>query len=176
MNAIRKIFFSFITAVCFTSCKQKKVLPTASNNKSLLWEIAGKGLHQPSYYLGTMHIMCAEDAALSENVKEIIANTHQVYLEVDLDNPSELLTGMLELSPTSERSLKDVLPSDEYERVKDFFNNYQPNVPFEVLEKQHPLILTSYLYELFLPCEKKNSVELKIVEEAYRQKKETKGL
>jgi uncharacterized protein YbaP (TraB family) len=83
---------------------------------------------------------------------------------------------MLDLTATDGNNLQKVLSDEEYERVQNFFAKHQPNAPFEVLQKQHPLILTSSLYELFLPCHKKNGVEVKIVEEAYRQKKETKGL
>jgi uncharacterized protein YbaP (TraB family) len=120
--------------------------------------------------------MCAEDAVLSENVKLLIKKTEQVYLEVDMDNASELLTGILELRKGGELSLSNVLSSEDYSKIKSFFERYNPHVPFSVLEQQPPLMLTSTLYELLLPCEKKDGSEMKIIEEAYLAKKETKGL
>jgi uncharacterized protein len=157
-------------------CKQKTVFVTAANGKSLLWEVSGNGLQKPSYFLGTMHLMCAEDAHLSLNTKAIIKRVGKVYLEVDIDNAGELLSGVLDMTNKEGKTLQEVLATDEYERVKNFFEQYQPALPFAVLEKQHPLLLTSSLYELFLSCEKTNGIELMLVDEAYKQKKETLGL
>lgn len=151
-------------------------MPTAKDGKSLLWEVSGNGLKVPSYFYGTMHLMCAEDAVLSKNVLRIMKHVKSIYLEVDLDNAGELLSGMMDFSMKNDQQLSDLLDEEEYEKVKMFFEKYQPNLPFSMLERQHPLMLSSSLYELFLPCEKKNGIELRIVDEAYRLKKETKGL
>lgn len=150
--------------------------PTVENGKSLLWEISGNGLTQPSYFLGTMHLMCAEDAMLSDNVKIIIRQTSQIYLEVDMDNAAELLTGFLAMQQDKGKLLNQVLTPSEYERVHAFFTQYQPAIPFATIETQSPLLLSSAIYELLLPCEQKGGVEMKIIDEAYRQKKATKGL
>jgi uncharacterized protein YbaP (TraB family) len=72
--------------------------------------------------------------------------------------------------------LSDYLTEEDYARVRAFFAKYQPGLPFSMLERQHPLMLSSSLYELLLPCEKKNGIELRIIDEAYRLKKETRGL
>jgi uncharacterized protein YbaP (TraB family) len=167
---------SLIGLTLFFSCKQRPSFPTAKDGKSLLWEISGNGLKAPSYYYGTMHLMCAEDAVLSSNVNKIIQRVKGIYLEVDLDNAGELLSGILDLSMKGHKQLSDYLAAEEYQRVKTFFEHYQPNLPFSVLERQHPLMLSSSLYELFLPCEKKNGIELRIVDAAYKAKKYTKGL
>jgi len=123
-----------------------------------------------------MHLMCAEDARISERVGAIIKSIDQVYLEVDLDNAAELLSGMLELRKSNGKNLRSVLDEPDYVKVKTFFEKYQPAIPFSVIELQPPLMISSSLYEILLPCEQKNGVELKIIEEAYKQKKETKGL
>lgn len=162
--------------VILVSCHNKTNFDTMHNGKSLLWEISGKGLKNPSYYLGTMHLMCAEDAALSDNVKQLIKDVDQVYLEVDMDNASELLGGILDMRSNNGQTLSKVLELSDYNKVKSFFEKYQPLIPFSVLEKQPPLMISATLYELLLPCDKKNGVELKIIDEAYKAKKETKGL
>lgn len=157
-------------------CKSKPQFAAAENGKSLLWEVTGNGLTQPSYFLGTMHLMCAEDAILSPNVIKIIKLTGQVYLEVDMDNAGELLGGILQLGAGGNHKLTEVLSEEEYDRVRNFFEKFQPNMPFSILEKQYPLMISSSLYELFLPCEQKSGVEMMIINEAYKRKKETKGL
>ncbi|MCW3110015.1 MAG: TraB/GumN family protein [Segetibacter sp.] len=168
--------FSLLGITIFLSCKNKNSLITSANGKSLLWEISGKGLSKPSYFFGTMHLMCAEDAELTETVKSLIKNVDQIYLEVDMDNASELLTGILDLRSKNGKTLHSALSSDDYNKVKTFFEKYQPSVPFSVLEGQPPLMISSSLFELLLPCEQKNGVEIKIIDEAYKENKQTKGL
>jgi uncharacterized protein YbaP (TraB family) len=123
-----------------------------------------------------MHLMCAEDAVLSRNVKRVMQHVSQIYLEVDLDNAGELLGGMIDLAMKEDKQLSDYLEQEEYMRVKNFFERNQPRLPFSLLERQHPLMLSSSIYEMFLPCEMKNGIELRIVQEASRLKKETMGL
>ncbi|GEO12129.1 conjugative transfer protein GumN [Segetibacter aerophilus] len=120
--------------------------------------------------------MCAEDAELTETIKSLIKNVDQVYLEVDLDNASELLAGILELRSKNGQTLHSSLSLNDYNRIKDFFEKFQPSIPFSVLELQPPLMISASLFELLLPCERKNGLEIKIIDEAYREKKETKGL
>lgn len=160
----------------FIACKLKPNFKTAANSNTLLWEVSGNGIDKPSYFLGTMHLMCAEDAVLTEATKKIIKQVKNIYLEVDLDNAGELLSGVMDVINMRKENLDEVLPEAEYLRVKDFFEKHQPAVPFSIIEKQHPLMISSSLYEMFLTCEKKNGVELMIVNEAYAQKKEIKGL
>src|SRR5687768_13847082 len=58
---------------------------------TLLWELTGKGLEKPSYIFGTMHILCASDARLSDSLKGIIRATDLIYFEIDMDNIMEML-------------------------------------------------------------------------------------
>ena len=167
---------SLVGLTLFVSCKLRPAFPTAKNGKSLLWEVSGNGLKKPSYFYGTMHLMCAEDAVLSTTVHKIIKRVSTIYLEVDMDNAGELVGGLLDLSMKNNGQLSDYLGTDDYARVRAFFEKFQPGLPFSMLERQHPLMLSSSLYELLLPCEKKNGIELRIIDEAYRQKKETYGL
>src|SRR4051794_37203847 len=53
-------------------------LETVKGDNSLLFEISGHGLTQPSWLFGTMHIVCEEDAKLSENLKKVIKDSKQV--------------------------------------------------------------------------------------------------
>jgi uncharacterized protein YbaP (TraB family) len=176
MNTAIRVFLALLSIGFLVYCRQKKEFATAASNKSLLWEVSGNGLPQPSYFLGTMHLMCADEAVLSENTKAIIKLVKQIYLEVDMDNMSELLNGMQFMSMKGEITLKDVLPENDYEKVKAFFELNQPVIPFTELEKQQPMMLASSLYDLFLACEKKAGIDIRVIEEAMKYKTETKGL
>jgi uncharacterized protein YbaP (TraB family) len=60
------------------------------NDNTLLWKISGNGLEKPTYLFGTIHMLCAEDAVLSDNMKKAISACDEVYFEVDLDNLFEM--------------------------------------------------------------------------------------
>src|SRR5882724_2883053 len=61
---------------------------------TLLWQISGKGLVKPSYLFGTMHVLCAEDARLSDSLRSVIAHCDEVYFEIDLSDMSGMLGSM----------------------------------------------------------------------------------
>src|SRR5687767_12077721 len=120
--------FSFVGLALFFSCRQKTSIPESPTAKTLLWEVSGKQLPAPAYFLGTMHMMCANEAVLSQNVKAILKDVDQVYLEVDMDNIAELMSGMSSLSMKEGKTLADLLPENDYIRVREFFENYQPSM------------------------------------------------
>ncbi len=165
-----------IALVWLLTRKRKFSIQSAPNDKTLLWEISGNGLKSPSYFYGTMHLMCAEEAILSCNVQRIIKHVAAIYLEVDLNNADALLNGTIDLTMKENKRLPDLINPEDYELVRAFFMEHQPHLPFHILERQHPLMLTSSLYEFFLPCEQKNGIELRIVEEANRLQKPLFGL
>src|SRR5262249_40518740 len=53
---------------------------------TLLWKISGNGLKKPSYLFGTMHILCADDAHLSDSLRGVIARCDEMYFEVDMSD------------------------------------------------------------------------------------------
>src|SRR3712207_6729642 len=106
MNKLIPAVFSFLGMSMFFSCRHKNSFVTATDEKSLLWEISGKELTKPSYFFGTMHLLCAEDTELNQTIKMLIRAVDQIYLEVDLDNASELLGGILDLRRKNGKDLK----------------------------------------------------------------------
>lgn len=59
-----------------------------AQEKSLLWQISGNGLAKPSYLYGTIHLICPNDYFMTDSTKAAFARTEQVYLELDMDDPS----------------------------------------------------------------------------------------
>lgn len=71
---------------------------SAQNEKSMLWEISGPGLAKPSYLFGTIHVICSQDFQISDALKTRLADTDQLYLELDYDDPNlgpQLQQGMV---------------------------------------------------------------------------------
>jgi uncharacterized protein len=143
---------------------------------TLLWEISGNGLQKPSYIFGTMHLLCAEDARLSDNLKKAIAETEQIYFEIDLDDMNQLMNTMKYIRMNDNVKLSDLLKKDEYERIRKYFSDHPSVVPFSMMERFKPFMLTSLISESGFGCEATNGMEISIMSEAKKTGKEIKGL
>lgn len=144
--------------------------------KTLLWEISGNGLQQPSYVFGTMHILCADDAKLSTNLKRVIEECKEIYFEIDMDNMAELMGAMKYLRMNDGIKISDLLTPSEYERVQDYFEKNRAMLPFSMMNRFKPYFVSSLIGEKMMSCEKKNGMEELIMRESKQYKKEIRGL
>src|SRR5437773_2649774 len=111
------LFLSMISLAAFGQQKMDKEPHT------LLWEISGNGLQKSSYLFGTMHIVCSEDAMLSDSLRSVIHNFDAIYFEMDMDNLMEMLGIMGKMKMRDDTTLADLLDKPDYEKVKDFFKD-----------------------------------------------------
>ncbi len=160
-----------------TSNKTTTKKPAAKKPiNTLLWEITGNGLQKPSYIFGTMHLLCAEDARLSDNLKKAIAETDQIYFEIDLDDMDQLMSTMKYIRMNDNVKLSDLLTKEEFERIKKYFNDHPSMIPFSMMERFKPFMITSLISESGFGCEATNGMEMSIMTEAKKTAKEIKGL
>jgi uncharacterized protein len=144
--------------------------------KTLLWKISGKGLEKPSYLFGTIHMLCEDDAQLSDNMKKAIEECDEVYFEVDLDNILEMLFAMDKMKMKGDTTLQHLLNDADYKKVKDYFESKTSMPPFSMLETYKPLLAASTLEQTTLPCTNTVMMEQVIMQEAVIYRKKIKGL
>ena len=90
------------------------------NNKSLLWQISGNGLSQPSYLFGTIHIISNEDFSLGINAEKKIKNANTLVLEMDMKNINPLTIATVSLLPEN-KTVEDYLDPDDYSLLQSYF-------------------------------------------------------
>lgn len=146
------------------------------SERTLLWKISGNGLDKPSFLFGTIHMLCKDDAVLSNNLKEAIRNADDVYFEVDLDNMFEMLGVVSKMKMRGDTTLRDLLTETEYSRVKSFFESHSTMLPFSMLETYKPILAASLLEQNTMACDATAMMEQVIMEEARRHNKNIKGL
>lgn len=184
---IKRLIFLLAAVLCITTsfAQTKKKTATKKNatavntfqlEKTLLWEISGNGLTVPSYLFGTMHMLCAKDALLSDSLRYAIASSKEVYFEVDLDNFMETLGAMSYMNMKGNKTLSDFLTPEEYKRVKDYFKNGKSLLPLNMMERMKPYFITAMISESKFPCAEKDGMEMVIMKEAKKQSKNIKGL
>lgn len=159
-----------------TMSASKGNITSTYRGKTLLYEISGNGLAQPSYLFGTMHILCASDAKLSTNLKKIIKDCKEIYFEIDMDNMAELMGAMKYLRMNDGVKISDLLTAEEYERVKDYFEKNKAMLPFSMMNRFKPYFVSSLIGEKMMTCEKKNGMEELIMRESKQFDKQIKGL
>lgn len=129
-------------AACLIGLTPNFAAAKAPTDKTLLWEISGNGLAQPSYLFGTIHSGCAQHLVLSRQQRQAVAQSQQLYLEIDLNNTSTFIgAGALMLMPGGQ-SLRDVLTRAEYHKVKTFFENKR-GIPMWTLANIRPFYLST---------------------------------
>jgi uncharacterized protein len=186
-----KNFVSLLLLVCgVVSCtgqgQKKKIAKTPaaagkSDGNTLLWQVSGNGLEKPSYVYGTMHLLCKEDAKLSAGLKDALLACDKIYMELDMDNMSELMGMVTEMKMKGGKKLKDIVTAEEYQKIKDFFTKEQGMLPFAMMEDMKPLLLASTIMEQGMECKEQGMAgsEMSIMEENKanpKMKKEILGL
>lgn len=157
--------------MAFFTMAQKSI-----SENTLLWEISGNGMQKSSYLFGTMHLLCAEDTKLSDNLKNIIKESEQIYFEIDMDNFMEILGAMKYLKMNGNKKLQDFLSEAEYKKVKDYFEKNPGMIPLEMMQYFKPYFISSLISEKTMACNTQGGMEQAIMEESKQYKKEIKGL
>lgn len=119
--------------------------------KSLLWKIDGKGLSTPSYLYGTFHMLCPTDFNMNDTLKKLVANSKQMYLEIDIDDPSLNSKMMKGIMMKDGKTLKDLLSVKDYDSVAKLFEA-TTKIPLKMVETYKPAMLMSILYPSLLGC------------------------
>lgn len=164
------LLVAMTSLVAFSQQKNKGSFNT------LLWQISGHGLQRPSYLYGTIHMICSDDALLSDSLKSAIGQSDEVYFEVDMDNLLEMIGVMRKMKMRNDTTLADLLDKADYEKVKTYFETNETLLPFSVLETYKPLLAASMLMEGSTQCESPEAMEEVIMKEAKSNGKKIRGL
>jgi uncharacterized protein YbaP (TraB family) len=170
---MKKLILFVLGSISACLCFSQNQVPL---EHTLLWKVTGKNLKKPSYIFGTMHILCTEDARLSDSLKAVIKNCDEVYFEINLDDMSGMMKSLQYMRMNDSKKLSDLLGKDDYQKVKNYFEKQSPVLPFSMLERFKPLLISSLIEEEDLDCKTTNGMELIIMKEAHNQQKKIDGL
>lgn len=145
-------------------------------DNTLLWQISGNGLQQPSYIFGTMHILCSNDVKLGDSLKNVIKDVGKIYFEVDMDDMMEMMGVMAYIKMNNNQKLSDLLTPEEYKKLQDYFAKNPFPMPLQMMESFKPFFISSIIEEQRMTCTDKKGMEQLIMDEATQYKKEIKGL
>ena len=142
--------------------------------KSLLWEISGKGLTKPSYLFGTIHLICPTDFYLSQQLKNSIGKTQQLALEIDMDDPGLMAAMTKTMFMADDKKLTDILPEKDYDQLKQFYKD-SLKMDIATFGRAKPFMMMGPMFNKILGCEPQ-SYEISLMGLANNQKSEIIGL
>ncbi|WP_345955352.1 TraB/GumN family protein [Mucilaginibacter sp. PAMB04168] len=82
-----------LRAACLVFVMYGSICSAKAQTKGLLWQITGKGIKQPTYLYGTIHLFDTSLYRIPQPVMAKLAQTKKVYFELDFGklNPIELV-------------------------------------------------------------------------------------
>lgn len=172
-----KLFYLAGMLLAMNSCAAQSTgsLKTNENDNSLLWEVSGNGLTEPSYLFGTFHLLCKDDIKFSDALKQAVNNSSVIYMELDMDDPATILGGLKMMNMKQGKKLKDLFTAGEYKRVELFFRD-SLQAPISIFQNMKPLLLMAMIYPKLLPCSSISGVEEELMNLAKEKDKEIIGL
>lgn len=165
-----RLFFSVI------SCLFLQLSVSAQQPKTLLWQISGKGMESPSYVFGTMHLLCSAETMMSDSLLAALSRAKQVYFEIDMDNPGEMLGIFKFIRMKDNKKIADLLSPEEYQRVQDYFSTNKTVLPLSMMERFKPYFVAAMLSESKMPCATKTGMEELLLQQAKKEGKPISGL
>lgn len=141
--------------------------------ETLLWKVEGEGI-VPSYVLGTIHVMPQSQFEVKDKVKAAFAETEQLVLELDLDNPGLQGAIMENAGMEGGETLDKLLPARAYDTIDEQLKSLMGVglAPFNTFK---PMLIASFLVAKYVG-EQPASFEMSLMQMAAESNKEILGL
>ncbi|MBK7872408.1 MAG: TraB/GumN family protein [Saprospiraceae bacterium] len=136
-------FLSLTLSLLFQAFAQPSAAVSTEEN-SLLWEISGKDLKQPSYLFGTIHMINKKDFILTDITKSSLSKTQQIAFEINMEEMSDfsvLMPLMMKAFMADGKTLRDLVSEEDYKLVKAHFDEI--GLPLMMLERIKPMFLSA---------------------------------
>lgn len=162
-----------IKSIVFCTLTLYSFITTAQTEKSLLWEISGKGLEKPSYVFGTIHMICQEDYIMTETIQNTLKNVDAFYAEIDFSNPENIT--VIQQSMMSETPLSERLEPAKYNELKSLLKEV---VDLDIAQFEHltdAAIVSMITFKSF-PCTDFKMYEMELLQTAAAAEKKMGGL
>lgn len=174
---MKHLLFYSLSTILFIGCNAQsdQSFVKQKNDNTLLWEISGNGLKKPSFLFGTFHLLCKDDIHFSDQLKKAVKSVDEVYMELKLDDPSTMLSGMMYMNMKNGKTLESLYTPEEYKRLEGYFSDTL-KMPMLLFQKAKPYFLVALLYPRMMNCSNPSGVEEELMKIAKEDKKEIKGL
>ncbi|AXG75022.1 TraB/GumN family protein [Flavobacterium arcticum] len=139
---------------------------------SLLWKISGNGLSEPSYLYGTIHITC--DATLDNNVLAALDATQQLYLEIDMDDPTMQTKMMGDMMMKDGKKMSQLVSVEDFDAIDKLLTK-NVGMSAKMVDNFKPMMISMMLLPKMIDCPMQ-SIEGELMKVTAEQGEEIYGL
>ncbi len=150
------------------------LITQAQGQRTLLYEVSGNGLAQPSYLFGTIHLMCPNDIQISEAIQSKVTDSEQLVLELDMDEPNMMQEMQQKMMLPEGETLRDMMSEEDYASINQFLQD-SLGMQMQALDRFNPIVLYSMLATQMLKCQP-GSYEMSLIQLAKASQQEVLGL
>ncbi len=140
---------------------------------SLLFKISGNHLRKPSWLLGTMHMICADDFSIKDKILKALFKCEKYYMEVDLSSDVELNT--MQVEKESDYDFGKGLTDEEQEEMNQILVN-QFGLTLEQVQNVPPIALINKMTTDAIGCDDYVVAEMELLKVAQEAGLKTGGL
>lgn len=138
--------------------------------KSLLWEISGKNLSEPSYLFGTVHIACQGEVVMTEKMQNAFDKTKELILEANIGDPS-IAIKMMQVSLAKDGvKLSEKLGPEVSSKLDEMVRS-KLGVGIESLDNLNPQTMLAQMSLLGLDCPFDLGYDMMLLKEAQAEEK-----
>jgi uncharacterized protein YbaP (TraB family) len=134
---MKAIIISVIVMLSLPACLVAQK-PDSLLANSLLWQVSGNGLTKPSYLLGTIHVICVEDAFLDGITEKKLAAADKLFLEVN-DTSS-----VRQYFRMKNKTIPDLIDEEHVTKVKKMLPHHK-SAEYDSLFRFIPYFVTGQL-------------------------------
>ena len=153
----------FTLAFSFSEAQEKVNL-----ENSVLWKVEHPELKNPSYILGTLHMICEEDFKIPEKVTQALEHVEALVLEINLSNPEEMKA--IQESMKNPKKISEVLSKEQYNQLDVLVTNVM-GASLINFDTYGLSILNFIMIQKMLPCSKIKSLDNELMLLATKNKK-----
>lgn len=155
-----------------------KTAPAArplTENRSLLWEISGKGLLKPSYLFGTIHAICPDDYVWTAAMDSSMKTCELVCFELDMDDPGLMMQIGMGMIDQHGKKLADYFTPEQYALISQYVTD-SLHMNIGMFQQMKPAALLTLFATSAAGCAEPVSYEARIMELAQTRHQEVIGL
>ncbi|KYG73063.1 TraB/GumN family protein [Roseivirga echinicomitans] len=130
---------------------------------SVLWKVEHSSLNEPSYILGTLHLMCENDFSISEKVTQTLQGVDALVLEVNLSDPKEMQ--ILQTSMANPQKISEELSEKQFNELDELVQKVM-DVPLINFDTYGLSTLNAIMISKMLPCTEIKSLETELTQMA----------
>ncbi|HXC04214.1 MAG TPA: TraB/GumN family protein [Bacteroidia bacterium] len=161
---MKKLFSFFLLFPSFLYAQQQN---------SLLWEISGKGLKQPSYVFGTYHLLTSTYVDSLPVIMQCMQKTRAVVGEMIVDGAVQ--QKVMDASVMKDSSLDQLMTPDDYKLVSAYFKE-QVGMEITLFNKMKPAVIGMLFYKPLMEKNKGTAMDIYFQEKGKENGKEVIGL